>query len=85
MIKKEQDAFGKAMYDSLKTQNKYIRTVFERDDGYVGCSCSVFSYCCEYENWHKHEQKAIKYASGKVLDMGCGSGRHLLYLQKKRV
>ncbi len=29
------------------------------------------------------EQKALKLATGKVLDVGCGAGNHVLYLQKK--
>ena len=31
------------------------------------------------------EQKALKFAHGKVLDVGCGSGSHSLYLQKKNI
>ena len=35
------------------------------------------------QNWHLTEKKAIKYARGRVLDIGCGAGRHALYLQDK--
>ncbi len=83
MIKKEQDAFGKAIYDCLKTQNMYIHTINEMDDGYIGVAPRGGLYFSEFENWFKHEQKAIKYAFGKVLDIGCGAGKHLLYLMKK--
>ncbi len=33
----------------------------------------------------KLEQKALKLAKGSVLDVGCGSGSHSLYLQKKGI
>lgn len=36
-----------------------------------------------YNEMPKLEQKALKLAKGHVLDVGCGSGSHSLYLQKK--
>ena len=32
----------------------------------------------------KIEQKALELAKGKVLDVGCGSGSHSLYLQNTK-
>jgi SAM-dependent methyltransferase len=37
----------------------------------------------DYEDMPKLEQKALKLAKGTVLDVGCGTGNHSLYLQKK--
>lgn len=37
----------------------------------------------EYKKMPKIEQKALQLAKGKILDVGCGSGSHSLYLQKK--
>jgi SAM-dependent methyltransferase len=30
-----------------------------------------------------HEKRALKFARGKVIDVGCGAGRHSLYLQQR--
>ena len=40
-------------------------------------------YFTEYENWSPVERQAIAHAKGRVLDIGCGAGRHALYLQEK--
>ena len=37
----------------------------------------------DFKNMPKLEQKALKLAKGSILDVGCGSGSHSLYLQNK--
>ncbi|PWH81819.1 SAM-dependent methyltransferase [Algibacter marinivivus] len=37
----------------------------------------------DYKDMHKLEKHALKLCKGSVLDVGCGSGSHSLYLQKK--
>jgi 2-polyprenyl-3-methyl-5-hydroxy-6-metoxy-1,4-benzoquinol methylase len=55
----------------------------ERDDGYFSGSRGAQLYFSEYKDWPPYEKEAMKHAKGRVLDIGCGAGRHALYLQKK--
>ncbi len=51
-----------------------------------GHSCESESpavYLSEYEDWPSQQQKTMNYVRGRVLDIGCGAGRHALYLQEK--
>lgn len=81
MKKKSQDAFGHRLIDQL-TYGEAAEIV-ERDDGYVDASGGQFDYLAPYKKWPKFEQQAIRLAKGKTLDIGCGGGRVLLYLQER--
>lgn len=48
-------------------------------------SLDLPNYFSDYKNWSPTEKKAIKYANGKCLDIGCGAGRVLLYLKRKSI
>ncbi len=60
----------------------YADLVTEREDGYAREE-DVSWYFTTARDFPKHEQQALKFARGKVLDIGCGAGRHSLYLQKR--
>jgi SAM-dependent methyltransferase len=81
ILKKRQDAFGQEIYDYFKKQQGY--EIVERDDGYFDLSYGPRQYFAEYPEWQLHEKQAMKYVRGRVLDIGCGAGRHSLYLQKR--
>ena len=81
MLKDHEDAFGHGIYDQY--HGIVVEEVIERDDGYVDVSLGPASYLSEYDDWPKHVQRAMRYAKGSVLDIGCGGGRHALYLQNK--
>lgn len=74
------DATGHAVFDAWN--KKYGFEVVEREDGYV-VGGDTAQYFDDFKKWHPHEKKAIKRAKGKILDIGCGAGRHSLYLQSK--
>lgn len=77
----KEDGYGRAMWDYCHGRGGY--EIAERDDGYVAPSGGPVAYLAGYKNWPAHQKEAIKFARGKVLDVGCGAGRVPLYLQKK--
>ncbi len=81
MLKNRQDAFGQTMYAYFRKQRTY--EMVERDDGYLDVSEGPKVYFSEYKDWSRQVREAIKYARGRIIDIGCGAGRHTLYLQKK--
>ncbi len=78
MIKDYQDAYGHGLYDYLQGKPGYI--IIERDDKYIDID-SLAPYFSECKDWQQYHKEAMKYVKGRVLDIGCGAGRHSLYLQ----
>jgi SAM-dependent methyltransferase len=77
-----QDAFGQIILASFEGRPSY--EVVERDDGFIhALSGSESYYLRGYNNWPEWQKKAIKFASGRVLDVGSGGGRVSLYLQER--
>ena len=79
MLGDAQDAFGHELLDHLAGEVSW--EIIERDDGYVDVSPGAKLYFSEYEDWPAADKQAMTYVRGKVLDIGCGAGRHALYLQ----
>jgi len=75
----DDDAFGHALFDYM--QGKEVDDIIERDDGLITKSGGPGMYFVSYDEWPEIEQKAMDFAAGRVLDIGCGAGRHALYLQ----
>lgn len=81
-IKKFVDAYGKELWEYFFTKKGH--EIVERDDGFINVSqIAPKNYFLNYKKWSLIQKKAIKYAKGRVLDIGCGAGKHSLYLQKK--
>ena len=80
-MKTQADALGQRYIDYL--QGQQADELVERDDGYIEAGQGPASYFLEYKDWCEDEKKAMAFVRGRVLDIGCGAGRHSLYLQKK--
>ena len=74
----ESDAFGHALMDHLNGCAGH--ELIERSDGYVAVSAGTETYFAEPSD---HQRVVVEHAVGRVLDIGCGAGRHTLYLQER--
>lgn len=74
------DLFGKAFMDFYKGRPHALK--LERDDGYVD-EQELSQYFNGYDDFPVCEKRALKHASGRVLDIGVGAGRVALHLQSK--
>lgn len=80
-VKPEKDAFGQELWAYYKGQK--VCEIVERDDGYFSAHQGPAIYFSEYKDWSLIERKAMDFVRGRVLDVGCGAGRHCLYLQNR--
>lgn len=79
MIIDDQDAFGHEILDHFNGIDSF--EIIERDDGFFAVSPGPLLYFSEFEDWPDIDKQAMAYVNGRVLDIGCGAGRHALYLQ----
>lgn len=81
-MKPEKDAYGNIIKDFYTGDNPEACEIVEREDGYVDASSADYLFS-EYEEWEDNIKQGLTHAQGKVLDIGCGAGRHSLYLQEQ--
>ena len=77
----KKDTYGEEIRAFFQGRESY--EIVERDDGFIDLSGGSSVYFADFKKWSKHEKEAIKFAKGKILDVGAGAGRVSLYLQKR--
>lgn len=78
---RRKDAIGQANWDYFHGRESH--EIIERDDGYIEVLSGPAGYFASYRDWPVHERRVMSWVRGRVLDIGCGPGRHSLWLQKK--
>ena len=79
MQQQDSDAFGLLLRDIA---NGYRYQIIERDDSLIEAGDGTI-YLSTSNEWSDRERMAVGLAKGSVLDIGCGAGRHALYLQSR--
>ncbi len=74
------DLLARAMWQFYLTGRASVRV--ERDDGHCTRE-DIRWYFTTAREFPAHERAALRFARGDVLDLGCGAGRHSLYLQRR--
>lgn len=83
MLDADEDAFGRALMDWMDGCDSG-RLLLERDDGWVGEAMRPASFFAGPDDWPAYERWALDQVppEGRVLDVGCGAGRHALQLER---
>jgi SAM-dependent methyltransferase len=69
------DAFGRMLLDGSGSE------IIERDDGFL--EAAKIGYFAPVARWPAVERRALRWARGRVLDVGVGAGRAALELQRR--
>ncbi|ROO82549.1 methyltransferase family protein [Actinocorallia herbida] len=78
------DGYGQMLVDAFAAgpRRGSHRQVIERSDGYVSVE-DAYRYFSHYEEWVEAEQVAMTKLRGRILDVGCAAGRHMLEARQR--
>jgi SAM-dependent methyltransferase len=80
-IDEAHDAFGRSLVDHLEGRSG-PELMLEADDGSIRTAdLQPEDFFLEHDAWPAWERAAIAHATGAVLDLGAGAGRHAVHLQ----
>lgn len=78
------DAFGRVLTRCWEAgvREGVAFEIVERDDGHIGATDAV-TYFADADSWSEPERWGREQAVGRVLDIGCGAGRHAVVMSAK--
>jgi SAM-dependent methyltransferase len=79
-LSEEEDAFGRLLLDHLAGEAG--QPILERDDD-AGPALSADVFFAEHSEWPAEERRVFEFVRGRILDVGCGAGRHSLEAQRR--
>ena len=80
-MNQHKDIFGAALLDYQ--QNQIAEHIIVHSPDFDNDTIPVPYLFRDFAEMPKIEQEALKLATGKILDVGCGAGSHSLYLQNE--
>jgi len=80
-LSEQEDAFGRLLLDHLAGEAGQM--MLELDDGRAGPALPADVFFAEHGDWPAPEQQVFELVRGRVLDVGCGAGRHSLEAQSR--
>jgi SAM-dependent methyltransferase len=80
-LSEDEDAFGRLLLDHLAGEAGEL--ILELDDGRAGPALPADVFFAERPEWPAEEQQVFELVHGRVLDVGCGAGRHSLEAQRR--
>ena len=80
-LSEKDDAFGRLLLDYMAGETGQL--TLELDDGRAGPALQADVFFAEHDEWPAEEQRVFEFVHGRVLDVGCGAGRHSLEAQRR--
>jgi SAM-dependent methyltransferase len=82
-LKTEEDSFGNNIFESFNSGKLYNGyEIEERSDGRFILNGDSNSYFEPFEEWTSIQKIIAPEMKGRILDVGCGGGKHSLYFQE---
>jgi SAM-dependent methyltransferase len=78
----EEDAYGNNIADTFYGRGGGY-DIIEREDGHFTVNGDSDAYTEAFDLWSSIQKEASRYVKGRVLDIGCGGGKHAIHFQQK--